>query len=202
MPVPKAFAIPAALFCAVAIFILLFARFDTFIFFGIPILAGVAGATILRHLDPERTTADQITDALRIYWGLHLIYSSYRFWVADTIPAIPHPVAGPFIEILGVMGVYPGIKAMEGLVGIMLVLNRWVPLMLVLEVPTSATIFYLNFFVTGTPRQLLTGPLELGVNCALLLAYFRYYRPFLVMKAYAAPPHFLAGSDKSAEARS
>ncbi len=202
MPIPKAFAIPAAFFSAVAIYILLFAKFDTFIFFGIPILAGVAGAMVLRWLDPKRTTADQITDAVRIYWGLHLIYSSYRFWVAGTVPAIPHPIGGPFMESLDAMGVYPGIKAMEGLVGIMLVLNRWVPLMLVLEVPTSATIFYLNVFITGAPRQLLTGPLELGANCILLLAYFQYYRPFLVARAYAAPPKFLAGDGEHPEIRS
>jgi hypothetical protein len=92
------------------------------------------------------------------------------------------------------MGLYPGIKALEGIVGIVLLTNRFVPLVLVLEVPISFNIFYLNVFITGAPRQLLTGPLELGVNCALLLAYFRYYEPFLRPRAYAAPPRLLGPS--------
>ena len=145
-------------------------------------------------MDPKRTTSDHVTDALRIYYGLHLIWSASRFWFAGGQPAIPHPIGGPFIESLIAMGLFPGIKAMEGVIGIMLVLNRYVPLALVLEVPTSFTIFYLNVFITGAPRQLLTGPLELGVNCALLLAYFRYYQPFLAARAYAAPPRFLGPS--------
>ena len=41
-------------------------------------------------------------------------------------------------------------------------------------------------FVPGS--FIKTGPLELAVNCFLLLAYFQYYKPFLVARAYAAPP--------------
>jgi hypothetical protein len=145
-------------------------------------------------MDSKRTTADHFTDALRIYFGLHLIWSAARFWFMGGQPVIPHPIGGPFIESLLAMGMFPGIKAMEGIVGILLLMNRFVPLILVLQMPTSFTIFYLNVFITGAPRQLITGPLELGVNCALLLAYFRYYQPFLVAKAYAAPPAILTGS--------
>ncbi len=198
-PLSSAFILPAALASVVALYLLAFAKLDTFIFFGLPILAGVASALVLRRLDPKRTTADHVTDALRVYYGLHLIWSSSRYWFAGGQPAIPHPIGGPFIESLVAMGLFPGIKALEGLIGLMLVANRFVPLMLVMEVPTSFTIFYLNVFITGAPRQLLTGPLELGINCALLLAYFRYYQPFLVACAYAAPPRFLGRSALDAQ---
>lgn len=194
MPLSNIFKIPAAIACALAIYLLGFARFDTFVFFGIPILCGVVGALLLRRMDPKRTTADHVTDALRLYYGFHLIWSSARYWFTDGQPAVPHPVGGPFVESLIAMGLFPGIKTLEGIIGIFLVANRFVPLVLVLEMPTAFTIFYLNFVVVGTPRQMLTGPLELIVNCALLLAYFRYYRPFLVARAYAAPPEALAAS--------
>lgn len=194
VPLSNAFKIPAAIACAIALYILFFAAFGTFIFFGLPAIVGVVGALVLRRMDPKRTTADHLTDALRIYYGLHLIWSSSRYWFAGGQPAIPDPIGGPFIASLSAMGLFPGIKALEGLIGIVLLTNRFVPLVLVLEVPTSFTIFYLNVFITGAPRQLLTGPLELGINCALLLAYFRYYQPFLVARAYAAPPRFLATS--------
>lgn len=194
MPLSNAFRIPAAIAVAIALAILAFGKFDTFIFFGFPLIAGVIGALVLRRLDPRRTTADHITDALRIYYGLHLIWSSSRFWFAGGQPSIPDPIGGPFIDSLVAMGLFPGIKAMEGLLGIMLLANRFVPLMLVLEVPTSFTIFYLNVFITGAPRQLITGPVELGVNCALMLCYFRYYQHFLIPRAYAAPPRFMGRS--------
>lgn len=189
-----AFTIPAAIAGAVALYLLAFAGFGTFVFFGIPILAGIVAALVLRRLDPRRTTADHVTDALRVYWGLHLIWSASRYWFAGGQPAVPHPIGGPFIDSLIAMGLFPGIKALEGLIGIVLLTNRFVPLVLVLEVPTSFTIFYLNFVIVGEPRQLLTGPLELAVNGALLLCYFRYYRPFLTARAYAAPPRFMARS--------
>lgn len=192
-PLKAAFLVPAAITGAIAIYLAL-GQFDTFMFFGFPILAGIAGALILRRLDPKRTTADHVTDAMRIYFGLHLIWSSSRYWLTDMQPVVPHPIGGPFIQSLLDMGLFPGIKAMEGVVGIILLTNRFVPLMLVLQVPTSFTIFYLNTFITGAPRQLITGPLEIGVNCALLLAYFRYYQPFLTARAYAAPPRFMGES--------
>ncbi len=193
MPLSNAFKIPAAIACALGIY-LAFVRYDTFMFFGMPMLVGVGGALALRWMDPKRTTADHITDAMRIFFGLHLIWSSTRYWFTDMQPVVPHPIGGPFIQSLLDMGLFPGIKAMEGLIGLVLLSNRFVPLALVLEVPTSFTIFYLNTFITGAPRQLITGPLEIGINAALLLAYFRYYQPFLVARAYAAPPRFLGRS--------
>ena len=194
MPLSNSFKISAVLALAIALYIAIFARLDTFLFFGIPLLGGVLAALILRRMDPRRTTSDHITDGLRVYWGLHLIWSCYRYWFTDGQPVVPHPVAGPFIQSLIDIGMFPGIKTLEGFIGIMLVTNRFVPLALVLEVPTSITIFYINFVVVGEPRQLLTGPLEIGANAALLLAYYRYYRPFLVARAYAAPPQFIGPS--------
>lgn len=194
MPLSNSFKVPAAITGAIAIYILAVDKFDTFMFFGLPVLAGIVAALVLRGIDPVRTNADHVTDALRVYYGLHLIWSSSRYWFAGGQPVIPHPIGGPFIESLVAMGLFPGIKAMEGVIGLVLLSNRFVPLALVLEMPTSFTVFYLNTFITAAPRQLITGPLELGVNCLLLLAYFRYYQPFLVARAYAAPPRFLAVS--------
>ncbi|MCW3836976.1 hypothetical protein ACFQ1E_13550 [Sphingomonas canadensis] len=194
MPISNLFKAVAAVTGAIALYLLFFATLDTFIFFGLPILAGIAGALVLRRMDPHRTSADHLTDALRIYWGLHLLWSSARYWFGDVQPPIPHPVGGPFVASLEAMGLYQGIKALEGVVAILLLANRFVPLALVVEMPTSFNIFYLNFFITAAPRQLITGPLEIGANCLLLLAYFRYYQPFLAARAYAAPPSFLGES--------
>lgn len=162
--------------------------FDSFLFFGLPMIAGVAVALWHSMRRPDWTTADQVTDVLRIYFGGHLLWSSIRYWSTDMQPVIHHPLGGPFVASLVAIGAFPFIKSLEGLVGLALLSNRFVPLALVLEVPTSMTIFYLNTFVTARFSGVTTGPAELGVNAALLLLYFGYYRPFLAFRTRAAPP--------------
>lgn len=176
--------------------------FDSFLFFGLPLIGGAAVSVWNSVRQPDWGTADQVTDVLRIYFGGHLLWSSIRYWTTDIQPVIHHPLGGPFVASLVAIGAFPGIKTLEGLVGLALISNRFVPLALVLQMPTSTTIFYLNTFVTGKLIGWLTGPAEFGANCALLLAYFAYYRPFLRIRARAAPPFGLgAGAALSSTAR-
>ena len=157
--------------------------FDSFLFFGVPMIAGVAVAFWNTRRHPGYSTTEQAADLLRIYMGGHLLWSCLRYWMSDMQPAIHHPIGGPFIESLVAMHAFPGIKTLEGIVGLMLLSNRFVPLALVLAVPTSMTIFYLNTFVTARLSGLLTGPPELGVNVALMLLYLQHYRPMLAARA-------------------
>ncbi len=161
--------------------------FDSFLFFGLPLIAGVIVALVSTLRNPAFSTIEQITAVLRIYMGGHLLWSCIRYWSTDMQPVIHHPIGGPFVASLVAMGAFPMIKTLEGVCGILLLSNRFVPLALVLAVPTSATIFYLNTFVTARLSGVLTGPPELGVNLLLLLAYIRYYRPFLVARTSVAP---------------
>jgi hypothetical protein len=187
-------AAPAALALMLAAYLGVATTTSTFMLYGFPIMVGIVGAALLARIeDAERPPLHHAITALRLYYGAHLLWSSLRYWFTDMQPVIPHPVGGPFIELLTAMGVFPAIKAMEGLIGAMLLANRYVPLMLVLEMPTSVTIFYLNTIVTATPRTVITGPAELAVNALLLLGYFRYYQPFLVARAEPAPPRFGRG---------
>jgi len=162
--------------------------FDSFLFFGLPLIAGVVVAIVNTVRKPGHTTLEQATDILRVYMGGHLLWSCIRYWITDMQPVIDHPIGGPFVASLVAMQAFPAIKTLEGLCGILLLTNRFVPLALVLAVPTSVTIFYLNTFVTARLSGILTGPPELGVNLLLMLAYFQHYRPMLVMKAWVAPP--------------
>lgn len=161
--------------------------FDSFIFFGLPMIAGVAVAWYRSRTEPGRTTTDEATDILRIYMGGHLLWSCLRYWMTDMQPTNAHPLIMALID----MHAFPAIKTLEGVVAIMLLSNRFVPLALVLEIPTAVTIFYLNTFVTARLSGLLTGPPELGVNVILMVLYFQYYRPFLSMRTKTAPPVFL-----------
>ncbi len=177
----------AALLCLAGLAFYLLS-FDSFLFFGLPLIAGVAVAVWNTRTKPDWRTLDQAVDILRVYMGGHLLWSCIRYWMSDMQPAIDHPLGGPFVASLVAIGAFPMIKTLEGICGLLLLGNRFVPLALVLAVPTSVTIFYLNTFVTARLSGVLTGPPELGVNLLLMLAYWHCYRPMLAAKTRALPP--------------
>jgi hypothetical protein len=122
----------------------------------------------------------------RIFFGTHLLYSSLRHYLTDFNAFVPD-VGGRFVNSLVETGIYEIVKATEGIVGLCLILNIFVPLMLVIEFPFSIVIFYLNFVVVATPRQLFTGPQEIFLNGILILFYFGYYRDMLRPRVSPAP---------------
>jgi len=64
-------------------------------------------------------------------------------------------------------------------VGICLVLNVYVAVAAIIELPITFTIFYLSVFVVADPRTLLTGPRELLLNVFLVWAYGGWMAPIL-----------------------
>jgi hypothetical protein len=122
---------------------------------------------------------------LRVFFGAHLVYSSLRYFLLfEPQPVVPG-VGGEFVQALNNMGLFPMIKAMEGVVGACLIADLFVPLLLLAELPISLNIFYLNTIVVGTPRQLISGPQEILMNLLLIAAYFSYYRLLLRVRSRA-----------------
>ena len=136
----------------------------------------------------------------RIFYGAHLTYSALRYYLVfapdsflravhyQPLGRITHPVAGPFVDALTETGIYHVVKTVELIVGVALLANRFVPLMLVVEMPISVVIFILNFFVVASDRQLFSGPQEIFLNLLLMVFYSSYYRPLLKS---VAPPRLL-----------
>lgn len=123
---------------------------------------------------------------LRIVFGVHLAYSGLAFALGEWVPtnlAQGTPGAGTFMLALADIGLYQVVKYLEILVGFLLIFDVAVPLALVLEFPITIVIAYLNIVVEGTGRQLFTGPQELFLNVALLLAYGGHYSGFLRLRA-------------------
>lgn len=118
---------------------------------------------------------------LRIYFGAHLFYSGARFILTSYIPEIPGP-GGVYVEAAKGIYIFQMIKYLECVFGIMLLTNRGVLLALLLEMPATVNIFWLNTFIVATPRQLFTGPQELFMNGVLLLAYGGYFATLLQAK--------------------
>ncbi|MEX3680248.1 hypothetical protein AB3X89_24005 [Paraburkholderia sp. BR14320] len=119
---------------------------------------------------------------LRLYFGAHLFFSGIRFVIDGYVPMIPG-LAGQYVAGADAVGMYHWVKYMEAVYGALLLMNRFVFLTLILEMPTTVTIFWLNTFISATPRQLFSGPQELLMNGILLLAYSGYmavcFRPTL-----------------------
>ncbi|SPK76515.1 conserved membrane protein of unknown function (plasmid) [Cupriavidus taiwanensis] len=135
---------------------------------------------------------------LRIYFGAHLFYSGARFILTSYVPEIPG-IGGAYVAAASDIYIFQIIKYMECVLGLMLLTNRGVLLALMLEMPATVNIFWLNTFIVATPRQLFTGPQELFMNGALLLAYGGYY--VSVLQAKVEPMWLWDGLKKVASAR-
>jgi hypothetical protein len=110
---------------------------------------------------------------LRYFFGAHLLFSGGRYILTGYMPAIPG-IGGEWADANAAIGLYQAVKYMECLFGIMLLANRFVLLALILEMPASVNIFWLNSFIVAMPRQMFTGPQELFLNGVLLLGYAGY----------------------------
>lgn len=124
---------------------------------------------------------------LRVAFGAHCLVSGLNYFFPFAAPpAINISPAGLFINEMDAVGLFALIKVVEVIAGVLLITNRFVPLALAIEMPTTLSIFYLNTFVDGMPRQLYTGPRELFYNGILILAYWAYFRAILSPKAVLA----------------
>lgn len=107
---------------------------------------------------------------LRLFFGSHLLFSGIRFAMTGYVPEIPG-IGGEWVQANANIYLYQAIKYLEIVTGAMLFFNRFPLLGLILEMPATVNIFWLNTFIVATPRQLFTGPQELFLNGVLLLAY-------------------------------
>lgn len=110
---------------------------------------------------------------LRFYFGAHLMFSGFRFITSGYVPLIPG-IGGVWWKANADIGIYQFIKYLEALTGVMIFTNRFALLGLILEMPATINILWLNLFIVASPampRQYYTGPQELFLNGFLLLAY-------------------------------
>jgi len=125
---------------------------------------------------------------VRIAFGAHALLSGINYFYPLVPPApVNLSPAGPFVAQMDAVGLYALIKIVEVVVGLLLLANVYVPAALVLEMPTTMSIFFLNTFVDSSPRQLYTGPKELIMNGILILGYWAYFRALTTARAEYTP---------------
>lgn len=125
---------------------------------------------------------------IQMAFGMHSLISGLNYFLEFLpLPNVVHPIAGPFVNAMTEMGLFDLIKIVEVLVGFALVFNRFVPLALVAELPTSVTISWMSVIVVHSPRATYTGLKEILFNVILLAWYAGYFTPLFRPKAEGRP---------------
>jgi hypothetical protein len=137
------------------------------------------------NMTPQGGAVARYTIAfLRYFFGTHALVSGLNYFLQvlpDRIPADPRGHA--FVSAMIATGLFGVIKVVEVLVGVGLLTGRFVPLLLIAELPISITICGLAL-QAPTSRSIISGPRELLLNLVLMLAYGQYYLPLL--RSFAA----------------
>lgn len=117
---------------------------------------------------------------IQMAFGMHSLISGLNyFFEFTTLPRVMHPIAGPFVDSMTAMGLFDLVKLVEVLVGFALVFNRFVPLALIAELPTSITISWMSVIVVQSERSVYTGLKEIIFNLVLLAWFAGWFTPLL-----------------------
>jgi uncharacterized membrane protein YphA (DoxX/SURF4 family) len=134
---------------------------------------------------------------VRIFLGLFLIVNGLNMWFnwlgnikPDSVPA------NALMDGLVFSGLFSFVKYIEVLTGLMLLVNRWVPLALVLMLPLTMVIIFVDFGLIRSQTSYTFGSLLTIPHFILLFANMRAYLPMLAMRHRANG--FTAGELKSA----
>ena len=120
---------------------------------------------------------------LRVFLGLFLIFNGLNMWfnwLGNIKPDSVH--ANALMDGLVFSGLFSFVKYIEVLTGVMLLANRWVPLALVLMLPLTMVIAFVDFGLIRTQQSYTFGSLLTIPHFALLFANMRAYLPMLAMQ--------------------
>lgn len=117
---------------------------------------------------------------IQMAFGMHSLISGLNYFLEFLpLPRVMHPIAGPFVDSMTAMGLFDLVKLVEVLVGFALIFNRFVPLALIAELPTSITISWMSVIVVHSPRAVYTGLKEILFNLILLAWFAGWFTPLL-----------------------
>ena len=119
---------------------------------------------------------------LRLLFGLWMAQAGLNYFLrVYPEPALP-PEASLYGQAITATHFMAIAKIIEIVGGVALLLNRFVPLGLAILLPVSATILWLNVFVSRPWPVKLLGSLTFGANAVLIAAYWKYFSSLLVYR--------------------
>lgn len=145
----------------------------------------------MRAAGEGRRMLEKLMAAVRILFGIAYVIGGMNWFIKMITPYpslsdfqnyMPPPdIVGAMID-QGVL--FTAAKAIEVVVGIALLANRYVPLALVAAMPVTVTVFIVDVFKPEFRlRSFLMGSGSFTMNVTLLIAYFHAYRPMLAIAA-------------------
>lgn len=118
---------------------------------------------------------------MRLILGLFMLASGIDHFVFPFIPVPPatNPLAQQLILALIHSGLFDVVKAVQLVVGFLLIADKLVPLALCLLMPLSVCAAYYGLVLDRQAFTVVSALVGLGLNGLLMLAYLDYYRGVL-----------------------
>ena len=125
-----------------------------------------------------------ITTVARIFLGLvFTVFGLNGFFNFIPPPEMPAE-AGAFIGAMMATGyLFPLLKAVEVVCGVMLLANRYVPLALTLLVPVITNILFFHLFLAAAPAAIAVPILCVAAEIFLIMKYWKYFESVFTMNA-------------------
>lgn len=116
----------------------------------------------------------------QFFFGGWFLYNGLNFFV-EFFPQPPGSSALSYqlISALIDTGLFAVVKILEGIVGLMLLSNRFVPLAIVLAFPISVSVAHLNLVNVQDPLGIVTGVVIMALNGIMALGYLDKFLPML-----------------------
>lgn len=119
--------------------------------------------------------------AVQFFFGGWFLWNGLNYFFGF-FPQPPgsSPISQELIGALIHSGLFGVVKAIEGVVGLMLLANRFVPLAIALSLPVSVCIAHLNIIANGDTFGIIAGAIVLGLNVIIALGHVDKFLPLLV----------------------
>lgn len=120
---------------------------------------------------------------VRLFTALWFIYAGLNFFLyPDNQRLGLVPASHDFTVALITSGLFAWIKAIEVVLGVTLLVHRFMPLTLIALVPINFVIVYYNWVLEPHRGTYLAGGLTLGFTAYLVWSWRAYFWPLLTFK--------------------
>ena len=121
----------------------------------------------------------------RLIFGGWFLYAGLNHWVTITPQPMGETLIGKqVVDALMVSHLFDLVKAVELVVGVLVLANRFTAVALNVCMPISVVIFYWNVFVETSPIGAGMGTATVVLNALLMLAYLDHYRTVLAFRPH------------------
>ncbi len=118
--------------------------------------------------------------AVQFFFGGWFLFHGLNFFVEFFVqPAGSSSIASEVISALIHSGLFAVVKAIEVVVGIALLANRFVPLAVVSAFPVSFSIAYINLFANGDTMSIVVAITVIALNSVIALGHMDRFWPIL-----------------------